>query len=85
MDESPMPDSMEVVIPADILDLVTIHGANGLPSRGKDGVNRSVLTVRLRAYWGRLTELAVGRAQEADRWLYAYVWAVREERRIGKL
>lgn len=64
-------------IPPDILDLVTEHGANELPQ-----VAPPLIVVRLRAYWGRIADLASGRTSEADRWLHAYRWAIEQEHRL---
>jgi len=73
--------STAVEIPKDILDLVTSNGTNELPG----AANALVIVVRLRAYWGRIAELAGGRSFEAEQWLYVYKWAVEQERKFRKI
>src|SRR5436309_1248944 len=72
---SSMRDAGSVDIPSDILELVTNHGNSVLPLSGDLYHRDSVAAVRLRAYWGRLRDLAQGRTADADRWLGAYNWA----------
>ena len=76
-----MRDDVLIDIPSDILELVTNHGNAVLPLSGDLCHRDSIVAVRLRAYWGRLRDLALGRTAEADRWLGAYNWAVEQENR----
>ena len=71
-----------IVIPAEILELVTNHGQFDLPRSFEIDSHDSIVVVRLRAYWGRLAELASGRTTEADKWLVAYNWAIEQENRV---
>jgi hypothetical protein len=81
MNSNMEPPRSSLLIPPEILELVTNNGQFDLPSAAVLDGSDSIVIVRLRSYWGRLAELASGRVTEADRWLSAYNWAVEQESR----
>lgn len=72
--------SETIAIPRDIFELVSSTGPLSLSS--SCALPEYVATVRLRSYWARIADLAVGRTTEAERWLGVYHWAVEQESRM---
>lgn len=70
-----------IAIPAEILELVSFTDPLSL-STATPSIPQYVAIVRLRSYWARLADLALGRTKEAERWLGAYHWAVDQESRM---
>lgn len=71
-----------IAIPAEILELVSYAGPSSQSTVTALSISEYVATVRLRSYWARLADLALGRTNEAERWLGAYHWAVEQESKM---